>query len=576
MEFKPKKEYVAKLLSEEEIKFIIPPYQRPYRWERDECETLWDDIISVFEKQNQAKDDEEYFLGSIVAFHNEGQKVFEIIDGQQRLTTFTLLFRAFYECFKSENTKGDYPRDFGKCVWEYERDEGLIFAKRHLDSQVATDSDLGTLAHILSENLSEENLKKSDALYAKNYMYFFEQLQNLKKLKTMDWKAFCDFMLGKKLFVLFIVCDSQESAMTIFNTLNSRGMPLSNADILKGYIYKSKQNEESKNRFANQWKDLETKVDNKESKIDDLNFIFMQYMNIIRAINDDSATTISGVLDFFTKEKDKHYGAIDKWLYKDETMPFLSNLADFWNAPQDFLNDKALQYMDILQSFPNNAWNSFVSCIVWNNRDYFEDEAFDKDSFSQDFVKFLPDIVCFLALAFLNNRTETKLIYSIIFKCNANYLHKRDLNENQVDKNTMPLFESFYTMFKKTDTRRIKFLLRLDAYLYSNFEKLLESKKIEVEHILPTQWQNANFDDWDEETHKIYLEQVGNKILCEKRLNTKCSNNFFAKKQETYKGSIFKELRDLGARDKHTWDRSDIEQRNREIYERLNRFLNKK
>lgn len=53
-------------------------------------------------------------------------------------------------------------------------------------------------------------------------------------------------LLGKKLFVLFIICDSQESAMTIFNTLNSRGMPLSNADILKGYIYKHKKADKDK------------------------------------------------------------------------------------------------------------------------------------------------------------------------------------------------------------------------------------------------------------------------------------------------------------------------------------------
>ena len=176
----------------------------------------------------------------------------------------------------------------------------------------------------------------------------------------------------------------------------------------------------------------------------------MQYMNIIRAVKNDDGTTVSGVLDFFTKERAGHYDAKEQWLYKDETMPFLSNLADFWNAPQDFFNDKALQHIDILQSFPNNAWSSFVSCIVWNQRQHFESENFDKNSFSQDFIKHLPNIVRFIMLLFLNNRTETKLVYSVIFKCSANYLYKRDLSENQVNKDTLPPFvKAFARCLKK-------------------------------------------------------------------------------------------------------------------------------
>lgn len=68
----------------------------------------------------------------------------------------------------------------------------------------------------------------------------------------------CKMFLSKTLFTLIVICDSQESAMTIFNTLNSRGLPLSNADILKGYIYKRVS---YKNEFANEWKELEAKID---------------------------------------------------------------------------------------------------------------------------------------------------------------------------------------------------------------------------------------------------------------------------------------------------------------------------
>ena len=104
MEFKPEKQYIAKLLGEEGRKFIIPEYQRPYRWTKDECETLWNDILGVF---GNGENIEEYFLGSIVTYKNDNKKleILEIIDGQQRITTLTLLFRAFYECFKKEKQK---------------------------------------------------------------------------------------------------------------------------------------------------------------------------------------------------------------------------------------------------------------------------------------------------------------------------------------------------------------------------------------------------------------------------------------------------------------------------------------
>ncbi|ECP7276141.1 DUF262 domain-containing protein [Campylobacter jejuni] len=98
MEFKPKKEYIFKLLSDEGVKFVIPEYQRPYRWDIDECETLWNDILEVF---GDGENINEYFLGSIVAYQNSKDEL-EIIDGQQRITTFTLFFRAFYEHFRLE------------------------------------------------------------------------------------------------------------------------------------------------------------------------------------------------------------------------------------------------------------------------------------------------------------------------------------------------------------------------------------------------------------------------------------------------------------------------------------------
>lgn len=90
---------IKELFSNKKSDFLIPDYQRPYAWDDVECQTLWDDIFSFAFPDNDYtlfdSENDEYFLGPIVTFKNEDNKL-EIIDGQQRLTTLMLLLRAFY------------------------------------------------------------------------------------------------------------------------------------------------------------------------------------------------------------------------------------------------------------------------------------------------------------------------------------------------------------------------------------------------------------------------------------------------------------------------------------------------
>lgn len=573
MTFEPTQKYIKELL-ESGVSFLIPQYQRPYRWEKDQCETLWNDIVEVF---GNGENIEEYFLGSIVAYRNDNKEL-EIIDGQQRITTFTLLFRAFYEWWINEGKQGDYPKDFGKCIWEYKRDSGFLYDKPHLKSDVAIETDSESLSRILSGTINDETLKQN-SLYTENYSFFYKKLGNFKQKDSASWQEFCDFILGKKLFVLLVVCDSQDSAMTIFNTLNSRGLPLSNADILKGQIYKYK-NKHQKNvyNFAQDWQELET-LTGESKEIKSIDFFFFQYMHIIRAINKDYDTTTLSMLDFFTKkDKKKYYGALDEWLYKDETMPFIMNLANFWTNYKNYLSDISCRYMSILSLFQNTSWKSFVSCLVWKNKKCFESDNFDKANFSKDFDKHLAELIKFMTLPFLNDNATTSVCDEIIFKLNVNVLQNQDLSINYTQKYDFPSFKTFKE-FCFNNPRKMKYLLYLYAFVYSNFDvDIIEASALQIEHILPKQWQNANFNGWDEELHKEYLEQIGNKILLDAKTNKKCLDNFFALKQKIYKekgDKSLKEIVDLANREKHIWLPEDINARNKEIYENLKVFFEK-
>lgn len=583
MKFDSNKKYVAELLREKGKKFIIPEYQRPYRWTKDECETLWNDILGVFYNGGNI---EEYFLGSIVAFERKKSEL-EIIDGQQRITTFTLLFRAFYECLKTGTAKVAplFLVEFGKCVWEIDLKKGLIFNNPHLISKVATDANNHILKNILSEDINIQLIMANNSNYAQNYIFFSKKLEEFIKKDPLRFEELCEMFLEQKLFILFVVCDSQESAMTIFNTLNSRGLPLSNADILKGYIYKNKKDKKDKEKFANDWKDIESKIEESDN-IKDLDFLFLQYMHIIRAENEDTNTTTQGILPFFTKiNKKEYYGALQDWLYKTETIPFISNLADFWISPKEYLSDKSSRYISILNLFQNDTWKFFVSYLVWRKKDCFNDnDNFDKDKFSEEFDKYLPELIKVITIHFINNNASTNVLKDIVFKMNVSLKQENFTAIQQ----SMPEKGIFFERMKDFDTRKIKYILFLYAYIYSKFEEDINASDLEVEHILP---KNLKFASpfFTEELHKEYVEKIGNKILLDRVSNKQCLNNVFELKQTIYKevynkGYNLKEVYDLGIKEhsvlkkkeenkRNIWEKQDIDNREEEIYKNLNSFL---
>ena len=574
MRFEPKQRFILNIKDKESQKFLIPEYQRPYRWKIDECQILWGDIISVFcEKRENEKF--EYFLGSIVSFENSNGDL-EIIDGQQRITTLTLLFRAFFESLKSEGKKDEFQDDFGKFIWKKIRNEGFVFNEPYLSSQVITDKDKKVLEYILIEDIDIEKLKSFNSNYAKNFIFFHDAINDFKLKNASEFSNLCDTILSDTFFVLCVTCDSQESAMTIFNTLNSRGMPLSNADIIKGYIYK---NIENKEEFAKKWQEISSKFEEYSPK-EDMSVLFIQAMHAIRALHNYTDSTTPSVLDFFTNENKKfNFGAEDKYLVEQEKikelMNFIEILVYFWGAPEAYLSQKAYRYFKILCLYQNDMWRFFVAFLVWRNKNNFIKDEFN-ENFNKEFEIYLLELLKAMTVKILNNKTNTNEIKDLVFKMNA------ELNQNINFSYSKFLPERFLNNFSssdkniKPDARKVKYLLYLYAHLYDDFSSDIQSYKLEVEHILPKTWQNTNFDEWNETSHSQYLEQIGNKILLNKLTNIKCANNFFSLKQEKYKESQnSQEVRDLGNRENKIWSKADIEARNKAIEQALKKFINK-
>ena len=268
-----------------EVRYLIPNYQRPYSWDIVNCRHLWEDLFTFFAS---GKYREGYFLGNIVLAKSPDTNYFEVIDGQQRLITLTLLIKAI-SLFDINN------KALQEIMWIPNRRNDD--SEQRLKSAVFEDKDNENLFDCLKRT-DTEIINKKDSKFHANLDFFIEQINTNVKDNIV---AFSDFILDN-IFILPIESDdieqdsARENALIIFETINNRGLDLSDADIFKAQLYTSSANISKQNEFIIKWNILVERVEDISYKIDD---VFRIYMHIIRGINKDIDSEI-GLRQFFT------------------------------------------------------------------------------------------------------------------------------------------------------------------------------------------------------------------------------------------------------------------------------------
>ena len=229
---------IKDLFQSKKADFLIPDYQRPYAWGEAECRTLWDDIFTFAipdEGRTDFDSNSEYFLGPIVTFKNNDDKM-EVIDGQQRLTTLMLLLRAYYSKFAHMQDKASVStkQNIEKCLWKTDEFGEPDMTQLKIDSEVATDNDKDEFLSILKTGVASKEMKSK---YAHNFRFFQECIDDfLSKYPT--YFAYLPTRIMNNCILLPIEAESQDTALRIFSTLNDRAKPLSDADIFKAQFYK--------------------------------------------------------------------------------------------------------------------------------------------------------------------------------------------------------------------------------------------------------------------------------------------------------------------------------------------------
>ena len=553
-------------------RFLIPMYQRPYTWGEDECDDLWNDIVEFFDETRADKSgDKKYFLGSIVLY-KDGQDKQNIIDGQQRTTTLSLLICALYDKAskqKSEATLGLLQR-LESCLWDIDEISNKVaYDKFRLKSEVAIENDNEKLHSILSREYKLSNdekeiekiiKNKQSSNYERNYLFFIKKSDEFAKEHPDDWNELCLAILTRCI-VLPIECggttenDKFDNALRIFNTLNNRGIPLSDADIFKGEILKSKKDESDKKAFIEEWKNIEKQ--GKDLKWDKYEvFLFSQYMHNVRA-KEGEKTSVIGLRPFFLQ---KHKDI----LINPKTMQDIIDLSNYWSGEyDDDYSLKSRQFFDVLQVFPNDYWKYLISvCHLWCKE--------NKTSFDKKSDKFLPKIIANILVKFINKPTIAD-IKPIVFNAYTSLYEKGVL---EFDTDTKQILENetlFKAQFDKASNKIITTLVTLDLYLKYEDQVVIYG---EIEHIHPqtTKWR-SNYTGWDKDEAKYYIESIGNKMWLEKKLNIQASNKYFDDKKVKYKESNFKEAQYLSTLKQDDWLKDDIIKRGNDMYKRLLKFF---
>lgn len=371
--------------------FVIPPYQRPYSWTVNECRQLYDDLIDAFLRGK----DSDYFVGTIIlAVADKDDNVPpRIIDGQQRLATFWLLFKALSALLPDVTTITD-------CLYSKEWDgsgkklrilslvndrndrsemEGIdTWKKKDYNAKVAAWEERARQSDLELENcLNEDGRNQENAS-----VFFYKRLCDM----GTEWpgstlREFARFLLTS-VYILPIemhapgIRDAEDKALTIFETINNRGMELSNSDIFKARLYSKALTSEQRDQFIEMW---DTVVKNCKEISIDIDHLFSIYMLLI-ASQRRMDTRISDIREFF----DGRNGVLSHSSYTQvmEDLTEISDILSLYKSLSRSTTPKA-GWLQMLNVGANAKVDAVL--VAWKKND--GHDGADEDSFLCKLVK---------------------------------------------------------------------------------------------------------------------------------------------------------------------------------------------
>ncbi len=525
-------------------RYIVPIYQRDYSWKQDQWEDLWADVMLVSESKLV------HYMGAIV-LQNQGNNRFAVIDGQQRLTTITLIAVACIQKIDDlakkniDKEQNEERVKIASSIFIGDKDPASLTYSSKLKLNGNNDSFFQTYILTRRKNAVLRNFNDSDKLLDKAYKFFYEKIDlffsTTEKGETIA--KFLNEIVGERLMYIQIIVQNELSAYTVFETLNSRGVGLTVTDLLKNYLLSLVSEIDlkpikdqwdriidtvgldsfpvflrhywnSKNKLVRQeylYKNVRAKIESAEdliSLLDDLERNAVVYMALSNS---------SDEFWFGNFEIKKHIKELELFQVK-QCLPLL--LISYEKLPEIF--DKILKIVTVI---------SFRSTVIGGFHSGRLEEVYNK-----------------AAIKIANGESVT--VQQIALDVKDLYMSDTDFKND------------FHT--KSLNTRRNKKLIRyilfeLEAQINNTGMTFdFEENPATIEHILP---ENAK-EDWEKFFPRSmmdnYVYRIGNYALLEESKNKLIGNKLYEDKLLIYKTSGFKSINNI---DYPEWNPNNLNKR---------------
>ncbi len=497
----------------QEKQFVVPIYQRVYSWEKEQCEQLWDDIIKIGgnDKMNG------HFIGSIlyVRVDDTHSSPLLIIDGQQRLTTITLLLIALRDHLNDED------EFLEKFSHQKIQNRYLINSDEKGDKKFKlflSEPDRDTLLSLIDENKrkpSEPSLKIME-----NFKLFEEWIRkNTDKLETI-------FKGLDKLMVVEISLErGKDNPQLIFESMNSTGKDLTQTDLIRNYILMGLEPEKQEIFYKKYWRAMEEDFKQNET-------LFNQFVRHYLTIKTRDIPNINKVYEAF-KRYQQEWGIETEALLQDlqKYCGFFCQIK-FKKEDDKDLN-KALGFlvdleMDVVYPLLLELYSDYKDGVLSN----------------QDFISIIyltESYICRRTVYGLGTNGVNKIFASFTKKINKDqYLEsiKAHFLSLETTKGKFPKDSEFKNLFITIDFYHFKktkyFLERLENF---DTKEPVDTQECTIEHIMPQilteEWKRDLGENF-KAIHEKYLHTIGNLTLT--GYNEKYSNNSFQEKRNMEKG----------------------------------------
>ncbi|GAA7267083.1 DUF262 domain-containing protein [Helicobacter pylori] len=498
----------------DELYYQIPIYQRPYQWTEENCEKLLDDLFFNYEDDRES----DYFCGSLVLIliseDSKKARTYDVVDGQQRLSTFILLAKVLATLFLERLTDESKEYLQESLNSRHGKKDRLNFNAIGFNSKKDFQYALTSFNDAPISNNKNNYLK--NAVCLKNY---------LRKKEIEDINDFIEWLYFKVAFIT-ITCPDADKALRIFNVLNARGLALNATDIFKGELLKHTK-EHEREEFVSRWNALSQKCSDNDLAIETLFSWYLNYLNPVTS-------------------KEKMEKRLVTWFKNLNKTPleYLKGVEDFYNASCEVLEMQD-RHAHLLSYKDDDHLCVMLCASLLHRYSESEIEALKEllvKFYYQDWVagqtKTTRSQTCCNIINALKEKKSVEHIASIVKKYFKDKNITQRFKENLQDSN---LYTKFYFAGKsgKKNSWLGPILILVEYFISDDPRpKRIEKNDFHVEHILPQnpdpsrQWVK----DFSEEERKLYTHSLANLTLLGGKKNKQASNLDFKDKKKIYMG----------------------------------------